>query len=166
MVSLLTTGLTPPSSALYSNNIQIAINLCDTTESNCKLVGYCTDIIDSSTNPESDCGGLVGNRVSILGAPNSQLGINSLGILANCDCTKTSFLSKDIAQWVDYESYYISLISSGENYFTVYLNLDKLDIPLNDISTITDSVSLMCGDVYALNFCPNRELVIWDNDLN
>ena len=70
--------------------------MCDSSGISCTLVGSCSTIIDSSINPESDCAGLTGNTVKILGAANSQLGINSIGIFSDCDCTKTSFLSSNM----------------------------------------------------------------------
>ena len=39
-------------------------------------------------------------------------------------------------------------------------------VNLFDISTLTDSISLACGDGTGKNFCGNRELVIWDNNRN
>ena len=35
-----------------------------------------------------------------------------------------------------------------------------------DISTLTDSISLVCDDGTGVTFCGKRELVIWDNNLN
>ena len=75
VVSLLT-KITPPSSALYSNNLHIALQICNFTLTNCLIVSDCTVIVDSNTNPESNCGGLFGNSISISKVDNSQLGIN------------------------------------------------------------------------------------------
>ena len=72
--------------------------MCDSSDSLCTIVGSCSEIIDSNTNPESDCQGLKGNVVLIFRTTKSQLGMNSVGILANCDCSKTSFLSQNMHQ--------------------------------------------------------------------
>ena len=59
------------------------------------------------------------------------------------------------------------MISSEEkNYFTVYLNQLGFNLSLFNISTLTDTVSLVCGDGTGISYCGKRELIIWDNDLN
>ena len=37
--------------------------MCDSSGSNCTIVGYCTQIVNSNKNPESDCAGLKGNSI-------------------------------------------------------------------------------------------------------
>ena len=59
-----------------------------------------------------------------------------------------------------------SLIISGEDYFTLYFKETQIKISLFDVSTLTDTISLVCGDSTGLTYCGNRELVIWDNKRN
>jgi hypothetical protein len=58
-----------------------------------------------------------------------------------------------------------SLITSGETFVTIYLDGQASIISLFDITKLTDTVSLVCGDGTGISYCGARQLIIWDNVL-
>ena len=59
-----------------------------------------------------------------------------------------------------------SLITSGETFITIYLYGKASIVSLFDITKLTDTVSLVCGDGTGTVYCGARQLIIWDNTLN
>ena len=59
-----------------------------------------------------------------------------------------------------------SLLISNITNYTFVIGDDPLILDVINITLLTDSVSLVCGDGTGMTFCGSRQLIIWDSDAN
>ena len=107
--------------------------------------------------PEADCSSTLGGEISIkrIVPLANKFGLCSVGILTDCECDQTSFNSKEINPLKYFSG---PLISPTSFNLLMYTSTSAQTY----VNSLTDSVSLICGDRTGKKWCGNRAAVIWD----
>ena len=114
-------------------------------------------ISDPLIKPEADCRSTLGSLIEIKRFVPlvNKFGLCSVGILTDCKCDQTSFISKNINRLKYFSG---PLISPTSFNLLMYTSTSAQTY----VNSLTDSVSLICGDRTGKKWCGNRAPVIWD----
>jgi len=88
------------------------------------------------------------------------MGLCSIGILTDCNCSNTQFLKSMMAPQFYNETK--NLIISNTTNFTLTIGDPLVTYNLTNIKLFADTTSLVCGDSSGINFCGSRTLSLWE----